>query len=922
MALLLIIFHSNAILLNLVFTKLIFIKMSGNAGIRGYIIQTIICVLDSLQTDHEWISVTLEPIDESEKVDIRWEYPNDIIKLCQVKSSQNILKHSAAKKWCKELISHSPNASEYELILVGNPEEKLLKEKNNKIEGVKIADFKTINTQDLIDQASTKIDHYYDQKGKNKISPQVRELLVKALTTHFANNSIVGKKIERIAFDNELLSWIFAIEQQIENNPLASLAPPAANEKVEIEHRISRKILDLIGWTQFNEKVSVESFNERMASDEIHQVNFTGDFESRIKENTDDYILITSIHDVTYPHVTKPVIVKYLFDSEKVFEDLKDKKKIPLNRNLSTNYFNILFWLSSDNVELSTDFNNNLKENYKNELLNDEMLYFTVDNKKANFLISSIVTAKNYRDNIPVKFLYPITEANHNPGKIGLRGFKLPAEFINSSVIPIIKESAEKISVLIFCSDPFSADTLRKLIWLTIRLTSGLGNEYLIYFSDYEVHNKNESMEVIRSFNDEDLQAKITILKYHRIDSNILDSIANVQSPSLKNESYDELNSSVLIPKSKHLNEAFTNILPYGDIIKPFLKTEAITASDLKIFLAKKGIYIKGADKTKLISIMSSLLFSPSELDDFKSLIDIKDRPPHTTQEILTIKENDTLDNVFKKIKPNTDNVTDNLDTKLLEPVIFKKNPENPDEYIFTSPTERKDPTNQISINTSWGKVEVSFKKDGNSLVVNTINTISREDKLIANRIVKAYQEELKRIDFVEEETIKLMFSKFGSNQERVIFLLSFTDVSSSTIFKDPDIRSIKFKFDDNENIPDAFKDKKDKDLITYFSGKNLAGLNEISEEDFKKVLLLEEIYVTYKFDYLNIKNGFYNVKYNFSDALKNKPLKDGIFKSEPLLSMTGQVKELINIEGFKKELSKEIERIKLEKLRQFNIII
>ena len=51
--------------------------MGGNAGIRGYILQTIICVLDSLNADNSWISVTLEPFDESEKVDIRWKYPND-----------------------------------------------------------------------------------------------------------------------------------------------------------------------------------------------------------------------------------------------------------------------------------------------------------------------------------------------------------------------------------------------------------------------------------------------------------------------------------------------------------------------------------------------------------------------------------------------------------------------------------------------------------------------------------------------------------------------------------------------------------------------------------------------------------------------------------------------------------------------------
>jgi hypothetical protein len=256
-----------------------------------------------------------------------------------------------------------------------------------------------------------------------------------------------------------------------------------------------------------------------------------------------------------------------------------------------------------------------------------------------------------------------------------------------------------------------------------------------------------------------------------------------------------------------------------------------------------------------------------------------------------------------------------------LDTPIFKPNPTNPNEYVFDVRTERKDPTSQISVNTLWGRIEIVCSKESDKLVVNRVNTVSREDKLIANRVMKNLESEFKQADFIKDDTVKVMFKSFGNNVDRVNFLLSFTNVTSSTIFKEPEIKSIKFKFDDTEDIPEAFKDKKDKDLITYFSGRNLSGINEISEEDFKKVLLLEEIYITYRYDHYNLKNGFYSVKYNFSDALKNKPEKDGIFKSEPNLYMSNQVKALTNIDGFKKELSSEIEKIKLEKLKQFNII-
>jgi hypothetical protein len=890
--------------------------MGGNAGIRGYIVQTIIGMIDALEKDNSWQSVTLEPVDESEKVDIRWRYPNKT-KFSQVKSSQNIIKLYQTKKWCKELKDHSPGADEYELIIVGHPEDKLLKEK--KIDDVTIAEFKTLNIDSLIAEASTKIDTYYEKKNKPKISSKVREILVKNLATHFGTNSIIGKEITRSEFDKDLLEWISAIEKQIDTNPFASLAPPVENINKEINHRIAEKIIELIGWDKFNENPTIEIFNERTGENDKHTINFFGDIESKLKEATDDFIMITSLHDLNYPESSKNQIQKYLNDTDKVFDDLKQKKKIPITRNNNTDYHSILFWLTTENSELWTDFIYRAKENYKRDLLADDITYYLVDNNRANFLISSIGTAKNYREDLAVKFLYPITEANQKPGSIGQRGFKLPVQYINTSVLPIIKEDSSAISILLFCSDSFSSETLKKLIWLTIRLTSGLGNEYLIYFSDYDIAiNQNEANEVIRSFNDEILQKKLRICRYISIDAKALDALPLVKAKNISDEIYDESKEST---STKHLNEAFISILPYGDILKPFLTTDAITAQDLRIFLAKKGIFIKNADRSKLINVMATLLFSPKELKDFISLINIKDRSVHTSNEIYYVKKDETIENVFKQIRPNFDNLTENLQTKLLGSPIFVQSLENSNEYILSAITEKKDPTSQVSVNTLWGKVEVICTKQDDNIVINRFNTISRDDKLIANRISKIIQSEFKRIDFVKDDVIKVMFKNFSNNIDRVNFLLSFTDVSSSSILRDPDIKSIKFKFDDNEDLPEVFKDKKGKDLITYFNGKNLAGLNEISDNDFKKVLLLEEIFITYKYDMLNIKNGYYSVKYNFSDALKNKPEKDGIFKSEPFLAMSKQVKALNNIDKFKKDLAKEIESIKMGKIKQFNLM-
>ena len=46
--------------------------MSGQAGARGYLLQALVCLLDSLEPDENWVSVTIEPNEESDKVDILW----------------------------------------------------------------------------------------------------------------------------------------------------------------------------------------------------------------------------------------------------------------------------------------------------------------------------------------------------------------------------------------------------------------------------------------------------------------------------------------------------------------------------------------------------------------------------------------------------------------------------------------------------------------------------------------------------------------------------------------------------------------------------------------------------------------------------------------------------------------------------------
>lgn len=891
--------------------------MGGQHSLRGYLVQTIITVIDSLN-DKDWNSVTIEPNKESEKVDIRWLYTNGDKKVAQVKSSINIFKYFAAQKWCNELEANVSDATHYQLILVGHPDEKL--NGVEKIGKVNIAPFKSMNIGSLLDEASVRIDKFYEQNGKGKITSSVRELLVKALIQEMNFNAITGKEIFRSEFESLLIEWIISIERQINLNPWSSFAPPLSSVVIPIGNRIVENIFELIGWKNFNKNEEIEIFDKHIGSEKKYNLCYRGEIESGLMDSTDDFIMIDVDHDISYPQDSKELIYSHIELANLFAKTFKEKNKIPVNRNSNTKIYSILFSLSSSNEELTKDFIYESFEYFRREKMEDDIEYLMVDNARATFLISSIISAKNYRSELPVKFLYPITDLNSSPGKIGKRGLQLPPQYINSSLIPIVKESHDKISILLYCADEFNPESLKKLIWLLISLTSGYGNEYNIYFPDYDSNYDNDVKEIVRSFNDPELIAKLNIGKFERVDSSAIIEL-NATPSLLSDQIYNE-EAMPLKDSTKILNKAFTEILPYGDILKPFLKTDAILSNDLKIFLSKKGLFIKSADKRKLITAITPILFSPRELEDFKSMIDIKEKAPKTSQEIFKLTSNKPIEEVVKAIAPvNIEAITKNLDTKILGPATFIKNPEKPNEYIMELKTEKKDPTNYLSVNTLYGKISISCKIDNGNLFISSIKTTTNDDKVIASRIITANKDSLLKNEIIENESIQLLFSRFESNKDRVNFLLSFSNIEDSVLFSEAEIKKIKYKFDNTLTIPDSLKDRSDRDIVTYLNGKDLGGLVDIANEDFKKILLLDEVQVQYKYNWQNIKDGWYSVTYNFSNSLYNKSGVDGTFRSEPYLFLSNSVKKLSNIDRLKKDLADSIEELKITKLKEYNII-
>ena len=181
--------------------------MSGSAGMRGYLLQTLISLLDGLTADSEWIELSLEPQVTSEKVDLLWVYPARK-KVVQVKSSQNQITKPQVELWASELES-SLSADEYALLLLGPCSQSVVE--IDHVGKVNIPAPRVLDPLGLIEQAAHRLDRYLEAQGISKVPAFAREIIVSGLITKLEIYSTQGTPISRNDFDKLLRDWILVL---------------------------------------------------------------------------------------------------------------------------------------------------------------------------------------------------------------------------------------------------------------------------------------------------------------------------------------------------------------------------------------------------------------------------------------------------------------------------------------------------------------------------------------------------------------------------------------------------------------------------------------------------------------------------------------------------------------------------------------
>jgi hypothetical protein len=177
----------------------------GQTAIRGYLIQTLIALLDALEDGREWQSVTLEPNVDSDKVDILWKY-SDGTKAVQVKSSVNPFSKGDIERWAMELESWR-EADEYELVLVGIPASPTVA-RIRKEGTVAVPPPKNLDLPAFKEQAAHRLDRLLQKHDLYRGDADHREMLAGALSEKLATLSTGGHKLTRSALVNLLTGWL------------------------------------------------------------------------------------------------------------------------------------------------------------------------------------------------------------------------------------------------------------------------------------------------------------------------------------------------------------------------------------------------------------------------------------------------------------------------------------------------------------------------------------------------------------------------------------------------------------------------------------------------------------------------------------------------------------------------------------------
>jgi hypothetical protein len=162
-------------------------------------------LINALQSDGEWQSVTMEPDRGNTQVDFIWQYA-DKKRVAQVKSSVEFTLRDV-REAAEEL--ERVEADEYELILAGvNFGGKI---RDGQLFGKVVVKLISLKATDLKANAICALEEYLTAKGYPLTSHRFKKMAVAVLTEHMLTESIYSRALSREDLDEIIDLWLLPV---------------------------------------------------------------------------------------------------------------------------------------------------------------------------------------------------------------------------------------------------------------------------------------------------------------------------------------------------------------------------------------------------------------------------------------------------------------------------------------------------------------------------------------------------------------------------------------------------------------------------------------------------------------------------------------------------------------------------------------
>jgi len=222
-------------------------------AIRGFLVQTLVALLDILQSDTPFSEITLEPDIGNQQFDFLWKDGHGA-HATQVKSTVNSFSAAEVKRWAARLESASTN-EHCRLILVGRVSPKISSLK--RIGTVEI-ETRDLNLSNLVEQAAHRLARFLESEDKGEGTASERVMIIHALTSKLEHLSIRSTPLSRTMLVRLLTEWICSVpksEPKINVSRISHYAP---------EELVGREVETQLLFDSWNEVTIAESKRPRI----------------------------------------------------------------------------------------------------------------------------------------------------------------------------------------------------------------------------------------------------------------------------------------------------------------------------------------------------------------------------------------------------------------------------------------------------------------------------------------------------------------------------------------------------------------------------------------------------------------------------------------------------------------------------------